>query len=55
MSFKMKGFSGFKESPIKSKEYRGVLKARVSKIYGGEVTVDKARKLKARKKCNTKR
>tara|TARA_R100001086_G_scaffold64631_1_gene30065 strand:+ start:2981 stop:3484 length:504 start_codon:yes stop_codon:yes gene_type:complete len=49
MSFKMKGFSGFKESPIKSKEYRGVLKARVSKIYGGEVTVDKARKLKARK------
>ena len=31
------------------KEYRGVLKARISKLYGGDVTVDKARKLKARK------
>tara|TARA_R100001480_G_scaffold74638_1_gene85201 strand:- start:201 stop:653 length:453 start_codon:yes stop_codon:yes gene_type:complete len=29
--------------------YRGVLKARISKLYGGEVTIDKARKLKARK------
>ena len=29
--------------------YRGVLKARISKLYGGDVTVDKARKLKARK------
>ena len=31
------------------KAYRGVLKARISKLYGGDVTVDKARKLKARK------
>jgi len=32
-----------------SKAYRGVLKARISKLYGGNVTVTKARKLKARK------
>ena len=32
-----------------SKAYRGVLKARISKIYGGNVTVNKAKKLKARK------
>ena len=32
-----------------SKAYRGVLKARISKLYGGNVTVEKARKLKARK------
>ena len=32
-----------------SKAYRGVLKARISKLYGGDVTVSKARKLKARK------
>ena len=32
-----------------SKAYRGVLKARISKIYGGEVTVNKARRLKARR------
>ena len=32
-----------------SKAYRGVLKARISKLYGGEVTVTKATKLKARK------
>ena len=31
------------------KAYRGVLKARISKLYGGDVTVTKARKLKARK------
>ena len=31
------------------KEYRGVLKARISKLYGSDVTVEKARKLKARK------
>jgi len=31
------------------KAYRGVLKARISKLYGGDVTVDKARKLKARR------
>ena len=30
------------------KTYRGVLKARISKLYGGDVTIDKARKLKAR-------
>ena len=32
-----------------AKAYRGVLKARISKLYGGDVTVEKARKLKARK------
>ena len=32
-----------------SKAYRGVLKARISKLNGGDVTVEKARKLKARK------
>ena len=32
-----------------SKAYRGVLKARISKLYGGDVTIDKARKLKERK------
>ncbi len=32
-----------------AKAYRGVLKARISKLYGGDVTVAKARKLKARK------
>ena len=31
-----------------SKAYRGVLKARISKLYGGDVTVEKARRLKAR-------
>ena len=31
-----------------SKAYRGVLKARISKLYGGDVTIDKAKKLKAR-------
>ena len=30
------------------KAYRGVLKARISKLYGGDVTIEKARKLKAR-------
>jgi translation elongation factor EF-4 len=34
--------------------YRGVLKARISKLYGGDVTVAKAKKLKARKNA-TKR
>ena len=28
--------------------YRGVLKARISKLYGGDVTIDKCKKLKAR-------
>ena len=32
-----------------SKAYRGVLKARINKIYGGDVTVNKCRRLKARK------
>ena len=32
-----------------SKAYRSVLKARISKVYGGEVTVNKARRLKARR------
>ena len=31
------------------KAYRVVLKSLISKIYGGDVTVAKARKLKARK------
>ena len=31
-----------------SKAYRGVLKARINKIYGGDVTIDKCKKLKAR-------
>ena len=31
-----------------SKAYRGVLKARISKLYGGDVTIDKAKKLKSR-------
>ena len=30
------------------KEYRGVLKARIAKIYGGDVTIEKCKKLKAR-------
>jgi translation elongation factor EF-4 len=34
--------------------YRGVLKARISKLYGGDVTIAKAKKLKARKNA-TKR
>ena len=32
-----------------SKAYRGVMKARVKKLFGGKVTVGKAKKLKARK------
>jgi len=31
-----------------AKAYRGVLKARISKLYGGDVTVEKAKKLKSR-------
>ena len=30
------------------KAYRGVLKTRISKLYGGDVTIEKARKLKNR-------
>ena len=37
-----------------SKAYRGVLKARISKLYGGDVTVAKARKLKARKDATSR-
>ena len=32
-----------------AKAYRGVLKARISKLYGGDVTVEKAKALKNRK------
>ena len=31
-----------------AKAYRGVLKARISKLYGGDVTIDKVKKLKSR-------
>ena len=31
-----------------AKAYRGVLKARINKIYGGDVTIDKCKRLKAR-------
>ena len=41
------------KSPL-TKEYRGVLKARVNKLYGGDVTCDKVGKLKARRNA-TKR
>ena len=37
-----------------SKAYRGVLKARISKLYGGDVTVAKARKLKSRKDATSR-
>ena len=33
-----------------AKAYRGVLKARINKLYGGDVTCAKVKKLKARKK-----
>ena len=36
------------------KAYRGVLKARISKLYGGEVTIAKARKLKSRKEATAR-
>lgn len=36
------------------KTYRGVLKARISKLYGGDVTIAKAKKLKARKTATTR-
>jgi len=32
-----------------AKAYRGVLKARISKLYGGDVTCNKISKLKSRK------
>jgi translation elongation factor EF-4 len=35
-------------------EYRGTLKARINKLYGGDVTCDKVKKLKSRKRA-TKR
>ena len=37
-----------------SKAYRGVLKARISKLYGGDVTIEKAKKLKARKDATSR-
>jgi translation elongation factor EF-4 len=36
------------------KTYRGVLKARISKLYGGDVTIAKAKKLKARKTATSR-
>tara|TARA_R100000734_G_scaffold18885_1_gene16916 strand:+ start:511 stop:975 length:465 start_codon:yes stop_codon:yes gene_type:complete len=35
-------------------EYRGTLKARISKLYGGDVTVSKARKLKSRENATSR-
>ena len=37
-----------------SKAYRGVLKARISKLYGGDVTIEKAKRLKARPGATTR-
>ena len=37
-----------------SKAFRGVLKARISKIYGGDVTIAKCKKLKARKEATAR-
>ena len=37
-----------------SKAYRGVLKARINKVYGGDVTVNKCRCLKARKEATAR-
>jgi len=37
-----------------SKAYRGVMKARVKKLFGGKVTVGKAKKLKARKRATAR-
>jgi hypothetical protein len=34
-----------------AKAYRGVLKARINKLYGGDVTCSKVNKLKARPKA----
>ena len=34
--------------------YRGVMKARIKKLFGGNVTVSKARKLKARKDATSR-
>jgi len=34
-----------------AKAYRGVLKARINKLYGGDVTCAKVKKLKARKEA----
>ena len=34
--------------------YRGTLKARISKLYGGDVTVGKAKKLKKRKNATSR-
>ena len=37
-----------------AKAYRGVLKARINKLYGGDVTVNKCRRLKARKEATSR-
>jgi len=34
--------------------YRGVMKARIKKLFGGNVTIDKAKKLKARKNATSR-
>ena len=36
---------------VMAKAYRGVLKARINKLYGGDVTCSKVKKLKARPKA----
>ena len=35
-------------------EYRGTLKARITKLYGGDVTISKAKKLKSRKNATAR-
>ena len=37
-----------------AKAYRGVLKARINKLYGGNVTCDKVKKLKTRQKATSR-
>jgi len=37
-----------------AKAYRGVLKARINKLYGGDVTCAKVKKLKARKEATNR-
>jgi len=39
---------------VMAKAYRGVLKARINKLYGGDVTCSKVKKLKSRSEA-TKR
>ena len=37
-----------------AKAYRGVLKARINKLYGGDVTCGKVKKLKARREATSR-